>query len=252
MHSITSILAFASATLLVACAPGAPIGVRPVFIRAAEIDRTESNETKVSKNYEIGQRQQSYVGQTMVRTQRYKVHATTVGDSAVAMIPIQLKAGIFTWEFAQGEQFNLAGETTIDGRDYLLLRSTAPDRMMLGLFVDERGAAPREVVGYNFALNQPIKGSVFPASSAISFQPRSNTARSNMDLNFELVYSGSDRDSINLIYREYTDSNLARDAFTQNLTYDKSEPQIRFRTLLLEVHRADNQGIEFTVLEDGL
>ena len=70
-------------------------------------------------------------------------------------------------------------------------------------------------------------------------------------VNFELVYGGATRDAIQLLYREYTQSDLARPAFSQTLVYDKSDDAIRFRNLQLHVHEASNDRIRFTVTSDG-
>lgn len=65
----------------------------------------------------------------------------------------------------------------------------------------------------------------------------------------ELLYQGASRSALKLAYREYTD-NLARPAFYQDLTYEM-EPfpmTITFRTVKIEVQKADNNGITYKVL----
>ena len=70
-------------------------------------------------------------------------------------------------------------------------------------------------------------------------------------LNFELVYSGVTKDSIRLLYREYTQSDLARPAFSQELVYERDAGTLRFRNILIRVVQASGEQIKFVVLEDG-
>jgi hypothetical protein len=45
---------------------------------------------------------------------------------------------------------------------------------------------------------------------------------------------------------------MARPAFTQNLTYASDSKSIRFRDMKIDVRKADNQGITYTVVQDGM
>lgn len=68
--------------------------------------------------------------------------------------------------------------------------------------------------------------------------------------NFELIYSGIDGETINILYREFTNDNIARPSFFQNLTYSKKNNKIRFRDLIIRIDSVDNEKIVFTVLSD--
>jgi len=70
-------------------------------------------------------------------------------------------------------------------------------------------------------------------------------------VNFELVYSGTTRESFQLLYREYTKDDLARPAFSQTLVYEKERASIRFRNLQIDVHEASNEKIRFNIISDG-
>lgn len=69
-------------------------------------------------------------------------------------------------------------------------------------------------------------------------------------LNIELLYNGTNKDGIKLLYREYTSANYARPAFYQNLIYDTNEKEIRFKNFLIKIHSSNNQEIVFTILRD--
>jgi hypothetical protein len=65
----------------------------------------------------------------------------------------------------------------------------------------------------------------------------------------QLIYSGKAGNIIRITYREFS-NNLARPAFSQDLTYDLSESKrITFRSTVIEVKEATNSSITFVVLE---
>jgi hypothetical protein len=66
---------------------------------------------------------------------------------------------------------------------------------------------------------------------------------------YELIYQGRDGDVVRIAYREYTE-NLARPAFSQDLTYTLDEAgstSVRFKDVSLTIHGADNNEIRYTV-----
>lgn len=67
----------------------------------------------------------------------------------------------------------------------------------------------------------------------------------------ELLYTGITGNSLRLTFREYS-NDMARPAFTQELTYNlKESAVIAFRTLKIKVIKATNSSLKFTVIEDG-
>ena len=71
-------------------------------------------------------------------------------------------------------------------------------------------------------------------------------------LNYELIYSGNDGESIHVSYREFTPDDLARTAFYQDLIYKASENVMQFRKHVIRIHSVNNQSITYSVEEDGL
>jgi len=66
----------------------------------------------------------------------------------------------------------------------------------------------------------------------------------------ELIYNGKDGNNIRVSYREYKDD-IARPAFFQDLTYNLKESDIiRYKNYKIKVHKATNEEIGYTVLED--
>jgi hypothetical protein len=72
------------------------------------------------------------------------------------------------------------------------------------------------------------------------------------EINFELIYGGLDATGLHVVYREYTKDGMARQAFYQNLNYEKNAKIIRFKNTKFEIVNADNQKIVFKVVEDDI
>lgn len=67
----------------------------------------------------------------------------------------------------------------------------------------------------------------------------------------EMVYSGRSGDTIRTLFREYV-SDLARPAYSQELTYDLSEDsEIRYRSIVIDVDEAGGSGITYRIVSDG-
>jgi hypothetical protein len=67
----------------------------------------------------------------------------------------------------------------------------------------------------------------------------------------ELIYTGRTGDTMKITYREYK-CDLARPSFFQDLTYDLSQSStVVFKNFKLNILKADNEGVTFTVTSDG-
>jgi len=66
----------------------------------------------------------------------------------------------------------------------------------------------------------------------------------------QLIYSGKIGNTLRITYREFY-NNLARPAFSQELTYDLSENIITFRSTTIKVKEVTNSSITFIVLESS-
>jgi hypothetical protein len=67
---------------------------------------------------------------------------------------------------------------------------------------------------------------------------------------YELIYQGLDDGTLRIAYREFRD-NLARPAFSQDLTYTLSpegETEVRFRDVIMAVHSANNSQVDYTLI----
>lgn len=247
--SMRALLALAALSLA-GCVQMAP--VRPAS--SYDLDVTSQTKDVSEKNYELGVETSAYVGQAMVRVRQYQSTVTSTGSQFTSPVPISFNP-LFGGErtFPAGTTLNVWGMVQHEGAEYFALQIMEKDAQWIALLVDKSG----HYSGTNFAI---INRLVLPNGSQAKYSPESITftrqtkesvSNSGAFVNYELVYSGTTKDSINLLYREFTADDLAKPAFSQSLVYAKDESTVRFRDLVLEVREATNEAIRFVVVSDG-
>lgn len=227
------------AALLSSCATVQPVSS----------DLGSSTEHKIDRNYTLGKEASAFVGQPIVRVKDYWVRT----DARAALQPDQAFSvflPLFGPNIAIGaaEPLPMVGTQVRDGITYRLVQLQGlplsflvkPDGTFDGRAVNMYGAK----MGYTYDFK--------PATVKLSPVVAEQVSTDRGYLNFELVYSGANKDEISLLYREYTPQDLARPAFTQNLTYERGTSTIRFRDIKITVLGADNERIRYVVDEDGL
>ena len=209
------------------------------------------SETQLEKNYRIGEKQTAFIGAPMIRVREY---ATSLSDIAIpnesfVMSPFGIPIGGFS--AVGGQQYKITAMIVHDG-ETLFVVPIATTGMTIG-----RGAAlvRRDGTIFDHPLVSgdvvaPDRYSINPPDARFSINSRKDFSGIGGESNYELIFSGLSSDSIRLVYREYTGENVARSAFNQELTYEKSSKQIRFRNLLMQIERITNEEIDFTVINE--
>jgi hypothetical protein len=92
-----------------------------------------------------------------------------------------------------------------------------------------------------------------PAPADVTLRPDSSTSTVSTAgfINYEIVYSGATKDSMRLLYREYTPQDLVRPAFTQDLVYERGSPTISFRNTLIRVLEASARRFVMSLYRTG-
>jgi hypothetical protein len=70
--------------------------------------------------------------------------------------------------------------------------------------------------------------------------------------NYELLFGGINNVTLTMTYREFTRDLLARPSFFQNLVYETSAKEIRFKNIKISIIEVSNEKIVYRVVEDGL
>lgn len=235
------VFAFAATLLLAACATVQPL---PADSLASTIEH------KIDRNYTVGTEASAFVGQPVIRVKDYWVQTNT-RPALASDVAFSVFLPLFgpTVQVAAGEPVMLVGTQQRDGVTYRMVQ--LPGAPALSFLVNEDGSFDGRAVnmlgskmGYSYDFT--------PATVKLSPITAEQVSADRGYLNFEIVYSGSTKDEINLLYREYTPQDMARPAFSQSLTYARDADTIRFRDIKIAVLAADNERIRYVVEEDGM
>lgn len=219
------------------------------LVSLAAIERTEEGE----RNYTIGQEKTSYVGEPMVSSKSFAV--TRWDEEVYAPTEdfwFKLTIGPDT-RFGAGTEMKRVGSESINGKVYSLVELPSPMLRNYRLMVDDTGLFIGYVKGPHKVISAGANVFIGVRPRHVQFEKRtaSRARTGGMVTNHEIIYSGRTRDAINLLYREYTENDLARPAFSQNLTYDPSSTSIRFRQTVIRVIEVTGDSIRFVVEADG-
>ena len=203
------------------------------------------------RNYTIDQRQQAFVGDSLVRVKDYyvrKLAQETVSAEQSVEIRMNLRRPVVV---PAARALTVLGTREHNDRQYRVVR--VPELQDGGqMLLTPDGRLTGEYLNMYGMVTPLDKHKVLPEGVRFISGQETIVVRDREFHNFELIYSGSSAGSMNLLYREYAPGDLVRAAFTQELTYDLDAERIRFRQVQLDVHRADSQSIEYTVRSDGL
>lgn len=210
----------------------------------------------VKKNYSLGQEELAYVGQPVVQLKDYYYNPIPIFTSPVAF-SASLEDGGADVHYAAGTELRGIALFDYEGVTYFI---ASPSPLMPGnsmLLIDSKG----HYRGLGFTYEDEEFDACDDEDDVCIKPAVINFVRSHKEgidkaapgfINYELVYSGATKDTINLLYREYTPDNMARAAFTQNLTYDRASSSIRFRDVQIHVIEASNESLRYVVQADGL
>jgi len=222
-----------------------------------DTNKITKQEHIVLKSYELNKKQSSYVGSSMIKVNDYNKIIRSTDKMKPTKDFIFNTNGSTKYSFTKDDLFSIKGLWEINGAKYTAVNH---DKLRsIHLLIRDDGS-----IHYKVANMIPSSISTGEAVTMIyDFEHLPNTVRmitvKNTEnkiikgqINYELIYTGKNKDSFMLTYREYTNDDLARPSFFQNLTYDKNMDKIRFRNLLIKIYSIDNEKIVFAVLNDKL
>jgi hypothetical protein len=226
-----------------------PYNVRPVAQSAP------AQRHVVEKNYELGQEHSAFVGQPLVRVKDYYVETRT---APAFSSPAPMSAswwGSQDLHYPEGFELRAAAQMDLEGVTYYIAQPSPPLHQGVGMLVAPDGRFRGGLITRNgIVFTACAVGAVCVSPAQIDFRSTSGETilKGSGFVNFELIYSGATKDALNLLYREYTPDDMARPAFTQNLTYDRDSSAIRFREMQIRVLEASNESLRYVVEADGL
>ena len=210
--------------------------------------RAHIDSTRIfDKNYEIGQKLAAYVGQSIVKVKDYKVNRFN-SEYMRASDNFTITGGMVTLSGDSNTDYDVRGDTTMDGVTYTVLRGKIQPAM--GLLIGPDGSVHNKVLNTNIVMMYDFN--IFPKGLKFTSLKVEEVDVNSGYLNYELIFGGTDGKSITISYREYTAKDMARPAFYQNLVYEVGKDQIRFKDIVIKIHSVDSEKIVYTVLSDDL
>jgi hypothetical protein len=228
--------------------------VRTPFHPANSGEMSVDTRHVVEHNYKLGVNQSAYVGQAMIRVKDYVIETRSDNQTFQSSEPIVAGRMLAHETAPKGSEFKILGTIEYRGaRKYVLqFPGGRFDKscMIVGEDGTYNGFAYNFPMGMVYEASDPTGINFTPASTTFDRKPSETVSKTAGYINFEVVYSGISNDTINLLYREYTPEDMARPAFTQNVSYNMGTQPIRFRDIVMNVDEATNDHIRFTVTAD--
>lgn len=209
---------------------------------------------KYEGDYKLGEQQTAYIGAAFISGKAFEYSKYTY-NAMIAQQDFSVDLNRFDDKistFKAGTPFKILGEIDLDSKRYTAINYHDMSHGYL-LMIDANG----EFVAHGYETWHGADKEVFRSAqvqSDVKFKPVNNYVqwrRGTNLVNYELIYTGNINGVVSVIYRETTlYGDYARPAFMQNLTYAANQKQIRFKNLLIQIIKADNEKIVFKVVSD--
>ena len=159
-------------------------------------------------------------------------------------------------KFSMGQKLEVKGKVVIDSVEYSLAKYVGSDFEYQALLISDDGTIHTKVGSFS-----PQVGGLIPVIYTYTITPptakmvrveQEKVVTEKGYQNYELLYNGSDKNSMYFTYREFSPDGLARTAFYQNLTYEANAKTIRFKGFKIDVIKSNNEEIKFVITEDAI
>ena len=208
-----------------------------------------------NKNYTVNDKKTVYVGESMIKEKNYFIYEYSSSMmSPLNEYTMQSKSDI-TFRGDTSSTYEIMGTTIIDDKKYTALyyNTHLPRKYeSFKLLIDENNMLYNKVLNGDMNIVMIWDFDITPKQ--VSFTPTQNSQKQSDILkdkpyiNYELIYSGINKDTIRLLYREYTVDDMARASFFQELTYPKNSNFIRFKKMKIKIHNVTGEQITFSVI----
>lgn len=221
-------------------------------------NKTTSFDTRhvYDKNYKVNQSRKVNVGEAVIAAKDYYLHRISL-PYVTPTEDFSASAGLITLNFNRGERYAVAGDVVMEGRKYAVVPgSTTVLGLMACILVQDDNTIsltntgvmkPGESVA---TLRSGGELKVVPATVKMIRGFEEEVSKSKGYVNYEVLFNGVDKNTINMTYREFTPEGVARVAFYNNLTYDASAKTIRYKDYKIAIHDVDSESLTYTVLEE--
>ncbi|MDC0324278.1 hypothetical protein OAM21_03685 [Verrucomicrobia bacterium] len=217
------------------------------------------NKTVDEKNYTIGDIQKCSVGSTMIRRQKFQFRKLEHNGYVIPNKNATLSLAGQNIIFAKDKLYRI--DTILHKNEtYQVVRFNLKNGNLLGLHVNhstEKWDSGKIAGQTGLFVPESVfnwkNARLIPEDTKFVKAKKYEVQKSGPYINYEIIYSGINDKTFNLLYREYDSEDFAKTAFFQNLSYtlkDTGDTLIRFKDTEISVKTVGNEGIEFAVLKD--
>jgi hypothetical protein len=202
------------------------------------------------KNYNIGKKLAAHVGQPIAKVKHFVIEKYT-GKFMRANEDFRMNAGSIQFAGDSDTSYPIRGETILDNSNLTVISMPGSlQNANFGILINKDGNVHHKILNNNVVMIYKLEYS----PSNLKFSPviEKKINKDKPYLNYELIYGGTDGDSFTVTYREFTEEDIARPSFYQNLVFNTSQSSFRFRDTVIQAHSISNERIIFTVISDGL
>jgi hypothetical protein len=224
-------------------------------------------------NYKIGEVKTAYIGQSIVKVKDYyaskgyeKTTLEPTEDFTLTAIAPSITHSDYKLNISglKSKQYEVYHKTKSGSIVYdLIYFRDSNGNMTYGVLIDDAGNIKKNALQYTGIIVTPRGFTLQPSNvkfnkAIIKYDDFLCDANINYsgntcgDLNHELVYSGINNVSMNIMYREYTISDYAKPSFYQNLTFEPNAKHVRFKDYVIDILEATNDKVVYRILSDGL
>lgn len=244
---LTPIVTLWTLVAVTGCMSTANVGMAPP---APEIQTTH----QVERNYVLNRNAQATVGDSFIRIKEYDVF-TGSAPYITASAPVVVRSGPYVANIDPGARLQIVGSTVVNGDQYSVVQYGEYAGSSYSIQVGADGHVLQGVLANSLGYWNPSpfgRSSVEPQDIRFQTQYEHPTHSVPSGQNFEIVYTGHDAGALHFQYREYTGDDMARPAFSQELSYPLTTQTVRFRAIEFEILEVTDTGIRFRVTRDGL
>ncbi len=212
----------------------------------------------LEKNYEIGEIRSVYVGEALIKHKHYYLASKPIDQIRATnnfiIHNIPAFPSMLPWTAVTGaaeESYPIIGSIIHSGNNRInVFRiDRSPE---WGFAVLDNGALLKNPFSLRNNLMLPVEMyRIEPESTRFITSTKTVVDTKRGYINFEIIYTGLTDKYINLLYREYAPEDLGKPSSYQNLTFPLGSNILRFRKIRIELKKATDEQITFSVLEDG-
>lgn len=207
------------------------------------------------KSYIVGTVKTVAVGEAVIQVKDYFV--TNIGTSAVTPTEdFNVEGTLVHEKFSVGQKLEVKGKVMIDNIQYSIAKYTGTDYVYQALLIKDDGTIHTKIGGYSPQaggfITMIYSYTITPPTAKMQRVEQEKIVTEKGYQNYELLYNGSDKNSMYFTYREYNPEGLARTAFYQNLTYESNSKTIRFKGFKINILKSNGEEIKFVITEDAV